>query len=1490
MGNQEAKQKRAAPSSGNGSYPSLNEGWREGGGDLTKRGGKKLGKQGGKGTNSSGGGGTHGTGPGKKRNKSDSKSSVFSLRKRKINLKGKGDTCSSIPGLNEDDWASQHDDLDSTKTPDLSADELGHSDSEAAFPEKRKKSEQENRNKDRREDEKSHVQLKASTETTSPTEEAGQKGGSSGSDTDIYSFHSAADHEDLLADIQLAIRLQHQQQHDGENAISEVHAGGAGDLNWRAAEEWTKKSNRVEKETHQEVLGMTPELEVGSDALSFLETESHVSVNHTDSLPMLSSRETYLSSHTEMKGQGEVQKGLGPPKLSMKTREGQAFLCIATGTKDQHVDISMATGSLTVSPITMATCDNCSPIVSIDSEGKCLGMVEEAEFSPPPVSNSKSTEHAEGFSSGAVFDEGDGQLGSGTSAESLEDCVLTGSKSNQCAASCNGFSPSDQLCSRDSICFITLTPQGSPKLAKQLLKSTHSSNFYSHVVKSYPTIFPSYIKTTTRQLSTPGQSPALSPSHSPLSPRRAHLHNRRMVAGEHETHRQRSLSLTGTLSRSADWTEELEKRLRGREVDGGEYLMGYRGGGSQPICATRRSSCGQVSLCAFQDVFTGRTLLEKLFLQQQQKEPEEAERLCSKILAMGLLLPFTDCFREQLGGSTAQISSTASAKFDHDQLYTWAAVNQPPHSLDLLEGKLAGQLKTQWSPLRLGENRTGHKSMGADHCEAVPTTRQQDSEERSGGEYVLPSKKLKEKHVDVIQQLEQTIEDLRTKIAELERQPPLLEEKGITTITSTTDGECGGDESLLRSLCDAHLQTEAGASLGCQEVKSVQTSPMDDSFRFNRFCRGLDGGFLQPSSNHDCSCQLDPCTSPLLHQGETVILHSCLNLVPPPPPPPPLPGFPYPPPPPPLPPPPLFPGLPGPPLPPPSPPPPGFPGPPPPPPPLPGFPGPPPPPPPPPLPGFPGPPPPPPPPPLPGFPGPPPPPPPLSLPGFPGPPPPPPPPPPLPGCSGPPHPPPGCGPPPPPPGATGVPPSLPAVMGSLPPPMPLGLYSLPLTQDKPTRKAAVEPPRPMKPLYWTRIQLHTKRDIPSSLVWELVEEPDVDFDEFVALFSKTAVKEKKQPLSDTITKSKAKQVAKLLNNKRSQAVGILMSSLHLDMKDIQHAVLNLDNNVVDTETLQALYENRAQQEELDKIEKHIKSSKDKENAKPLDKPEQFLYQLSLIPDFSSRVFCILFQSSFCECMSSITRKINTLQRVCKTLQDNVSVKKILGLVLAFGNFMNGGNRTRGQADGFTLEILPKLKDVKSNDGAKSLLSYIVAYYLRHFDEDAGKETSVFPLPEPHDLFQVSQMKFEDFQKDFIRLRKDLRACTSEVEKVCKVSDEDNLQPFKEKMDAFLAQAKSELEILDAQLSSTHKLFIELTVFYSVKPKAGEKEASPNTLFSIWHEFSSDFKDQWKKENKTILKERLKAAEECFRQAKEKTSYSVKPKHASGIKAKLGMKI
>lgn len=56
----------------------------------------------------------------------------------------------------------------------------------------------------------------------------------------------------------------------------------------------------------------------------------------------------------------------------------------------------------------------------------------------------------------------------------------------------------------------------------------------------------------------------------------------------------------------------------------------------------------------------GRTLLEKLFNQQENGPPEEAEKFCSRIIAMGLLLPFGDCFREPCG----QDAQSSSAPFD----------------------------------------------------------------------------------------------------------------------------------------------------------------------------------------------------------------------------------------------------------------------------------------------------------------------------------------------------------------------------------------------------------------------------------------------------------------------------------------------------------------------------------------------------------------------------------------------------------------------------------------------------------------------------------------------------------------------------------------------------------------------------------------------------------------------------------------------------------
>ncbi|XP_064341838.1 formin-1 isoform X3 [Camelus dromedarius] len=470
----------------------------------------------------------------------------------------------------------------------------------------------------------------------------------------------------------------------------------------------------------------------------------------------------------------------------------------------------------------------------------------------------------------------------------------------------------------------------------------------------------------------------------------------------------------------------------------------------------------------------------------------------------------------------------------------------------------------------------------------------------------------------------------------------------------------------------------------------------------------------------------------------------------------------------------------------------------------------------------------------------------------------PPPPPPLPPSAGPPPPP----PPPPLPDSTALrssrgPPPAPA------PPLPPGLFSgVGLSSSQCPRKPAIEPSCPMKPLYWTRIQISDKSQNSAPTLWDSLEEPDIrDTSEFEYLFSKDTTQQKKKPLSETYEKkNKVKKIIKLLDGKRSQTVGILISSLHLEMKDIQQAIFNVDDSVVDLETLAALYENRAQEDELVKIRKYYETSKEEE-LKLLDKPEQFLHELAQIPNFAERAQCIIFRSVFSEGITALHRKVEIITQASKGLLHMKSVKDILALILAFGNYMNGGNRTRGQADGYSLEILPKLKDVKSRDNGINLVDYVVKYYLRYYDQEAGTEKSIFPLPEPQDFFLASQVKFEDLIKDLKKLKRQLEASEKQMAVVCKESPKEYLQPFKDRLEEFFQKAKKEHKMEESHLETAQKSFETTVGYFGMKPKSGEKEITPNHVFMVWYEFCSDFKTIWKRESKNISKERLKMAQE-----------------------------
>lgn len=138
-------------------------------------------------------------------------------------------------------------------------------------------------------------------------------------------------------------------------------------------------------------------------------------------------------------------------------------------------------------------------------------------------------------------------------------------------------------------------------------------------VKLYPPIHPSYVKTTTRQLT----SPTSSPNQSPMTPRRMDSgpgsgHGASRAQGWRAT-RQRSCSIAGPLSHSTDWTRELDC-LRARQEAGGDlqeqgsverglpgvsWSMGYR----QPTSGLLSPPPGP-----YCDVFSGEWMENMFFL------------------------------------------------------------------------------------------------------------------------------------------------------------------------------------------------------------------------------------------------------------------------------------------------------------------------------------------------------------------------------------------------------------------------------------------------------------------------------------------------------------------------------------------------------------------------------------------------------------------------------------------------------------------------------------------------------------------------------------------------------------------------------------------------------------------------------------------------------------------------------------------------------------
>ena len=504
-------------------------------------------------------------------------------------------------------------------------------------------------------------------------------------------------------------------------------------------------------------------------------------------------------------------------------------------------------------------------------------------------------------------------------------------------------------------------------------------------------------------------------------------------------------------------------------------------------------------------------------------------------------------------------------------------------------------------------------------------------------------------------------------------------------------------------------------------------------------------------------------------------------------------------------------------------------------------------------------------------------------------PPPPPPPPPMPGMA--PIPP----PPPPPPGIPGLPPPPPPLPGMAPPPPPPmtgpgAKFIAPGVVGNQTY--AFKPKIALRSLYWQKIKLNIfKNSLQRSqevvTLWDSVKKPQLNEDEICVLFSKEAA-QKAKSAEKAAQKSKQVALIKVLDQKRSEAVGIFLSGLHLSIEDIVSAVYDLEDDVLDSDGLKSLSEMKATPEELAAIKAHPDHSM-------LDRPEAFLLQLAELEHFEERCKCLAFRSSFDEIMEEMFAKVDLFTKVCDALVSWESVTKVFGIILAVGNFLNGGSLARGQADGFKLDILPKLKDVKTKDKQSSFLVYVVQIYLKEYvfnkasADDVIIESLTLPFPEPDSLSQCAAISFDELTEQLNSVKNDLQDCADNVKSVVENTKQSSkLEPFKSQMGSFIKTAALECAKLSDKIEDSKTAFENTLLFFCYPTN----EAAPADFFEVWLSFVRDFKMTWKVELKLISTRRLADAKAKLKQMQNEKQKQIKtvPVKKGGLRERMRMRM
>lgn len=370
------------------------------------------------------------------------------------------------------------------------------------------------------------------------------------------------------------------------------------------------------------------------------------------------------------------------------------------------------------------------------------------------------------------------------------------------------------------------------------------------------------------------------------------------------------------------------------------------------------------------------------------------------------------------------------------------------------------------------------------------------------------------------------------------------------------------------------------------------------------------------------------------------------------------------------------------------------------------------------------------------------------------------------------------------------------------------------------KKNIPQPTNALKSFNWSKLPENKLE----GTVWTEIDDTKVfkilDLEDLERTFSAYQRQQKEADAIDDALSSKLKvKELSVIDGRRAQNCNILLSRLKLSNDEIKRAILTMDEQEdLPKDMLEQLLKFVPEKSDIDLLEEH------KHELDRMAKADRFLFEMSRINHYQQRLQSLYFKKKFAERVAEVKPKVEAIRSSSEEVLRSSALKQLLEVVLAFGNYMNKGQR--GNAYGFKISSLNKIADTKSSiDKNITLLHYLITIV-------ENKYPKVLNLSEElRDIPQAAKVNMTELDKEISTLRSGLKAVETELE----YQKSQPPQPG----DKFVSVVSQFITLASFSFSDVEDLLAEAKELFTKAVKHFGEEAGkiqPDEFFGIFDQF------------------------------------------------------